>query len=181
VEVIEYPIEHTSPLLMHNPAGMKVMGEVMAKKKIPTQEEEAAAGVYRLPSGQLYMPNDAFRSALVKAGSGRKIGKTFVTTIVKGAVFSATDAVPITSPDGTPITTWDSIDVRRVIIGKAGILRARPRIEKWAAVVPFEIDTEMISPELVEELLDLAGRLVGVGDYRPEKSGPFGRFRVVNR
>lgn len=180
MEVIEYPIEHISPLLQHNPASMHTMSEVMAKKKIPTPEEEATAGVYRLPTGQLYMPNDAFRSALVRAGSGRKLGKTFVTTIVKGAVFSATDAVPLTHPDGTPITTWD-IDVRRALIGKAGVLRARPRIEKWAAVVPFEIDTEMISPALVEELLNLAGRLIGVGDYRPEKSGPFGRFRVISQ
>ena len=45
--------------------------------------------------------------------------------------------------------------------------------------VPLEIDTAILRPEQVDEALNLAGRIIGIGDYRPEKGGGFGRFSAA--
>ena len=74
-------------------------------------------------------------------------------------------------------TTWDFLDQRRVVVQRNGVNRTRPAFHKgWRAT--FEI--EVILPEYIpRDLLALsivqAGRLVGLGDFRPT----YGRFATV--
>jgi len=32
----------------------------------------------------------------------------------------------------------------------------------------------------MKELLDIAGKVAGLGDWRPQKKGPYGKFMVTN-
>jgi hypothetical protein len=41
----------------------------------------------------------------------------------------------------------------------------------------LELDA-VIDDEMIVEVGNIGGRLVGIGDYRPEKSGPFGRYTI---
>lgn len=41
------------------------------------------------------------------------------------------------------------------------------------------VDTEFCDPSIVLELLNLAGRIVGIMDWRVEKTGTFGRFTAA--
>jgi len=174
MQLVVIEVEGVSPLLLHNPAGMRPASDSLGRKNIPDVEVEAEAGTYRLPDGQLALPTPAFRSCLVSGGKGRRFGKTAATTIIKGAVFAADEFTPLCDPDGTPAHTFD-IDMRRAVVQRAAIVRARPKLAKWAATVRFEIDDEFISEQQVREVLAIGGRTIGVGDYRPEKAGPFGR------
>lgn len=179
MQVIEYSVQGTSPLLLHNPAGMQQPSDAIKRKSIPTSEEEAEAGTYRLADGQLALPAFAFRAALVGAAKGRRMGKVAAATIVKGAVFVTDEMVPLfTTDDRTPAKDYE-IDTRRVVVQNNGIVRSRPKLFPWRATFPLELDEGFITGEHVAELLDIAGRLVGVGDFRPERSGPFGRFGVL--
>jgi hypothetical protein len=36
----------------------------------------------------------------------------------------------------------------------------------------------MFAPDLVRAVVDDAGKKIGLGDYRPQRKGPFGRFVV---
>ncbi len=177
MQLIELEIEGVSPLLLHNPAGMRPPNATLARKNIPEVEVEAEAGTYRMPDGQLALPTPAFRSCLVSGGKGRRFGKTAATTIIKGAVFAADEMTPLFDPDGTPAHTFE-IDMRRAVVQRAAVVRARPKLPKWAATIRFEIDDEFISETQVREVLAIGGRTIGVGDYRPEKAGPFGRFTL---
>ena len=62
-------------------------------------------------------------------------------------------------------------------------IRVRPMWRTWWADVTIEFDGDMISPESVVNLLDRAGRQVGIGEGRPfskNSSGMgWGRFAVV--
>jgi hypothetical protein len=58
------------------------------------------------------------------------------------------------------------------------VVRARPRFERWSAHLEVIYDPELIEPDLIVQVMADAGRRIGVGDYRPEKSGWFGRFTV---
>lgn len=69
-------------------------------------------------------------------------------------------------------------DVCRVGMGAAD-LRYRGQFDPWGVTVPVEINTAVISAEQVVNLFALAGFAVGVGEWRPERDGEFGRFRVA--
>jgi hypothetical protein len=59
------------------------------------------------------------------------------------------------------------------------VVRYRPRLDEWA--VEFEITYEenlMTEPQL-RKIVDNAGSLCGLLDYRPANKGPFGRFIVT--
>ena len=74
------------------------------------------------------------------------------------------------------------VDSRSVVIPSTGgrIMCHRPRLDEWALDFTLDIDTEMFSPALVRQIVDDAGKKVGLGDYRPDRKGPFGKFVVVN-
>ena len=82
------------------------------RKVNPTPEEEAAAGAYRLESGQLYMPMLAFRSALARAATGRKLGRVALSGLVIGNVFAEDATVRTVDDHGDPITAYE-VDIRR--------------------------------------------------------------------
>lgn len=170
----------TSPLLMHNPASM---GGREAKRinQIPSPEEEAEAGAYRLADGTLAMPGIAFRNALLKAAGGLKVGRKSLRSIL-GHLQTSEEWIRLKDPDSSdPIKVYE-IDMRRCVVQRQGIIRARPRIERWAAEIGFVYEEDIV-PANIEEILrsvmNEAGQTVGVGDYRVEKGGWFGTFEVV--
>ncbi len=161
-------------VLMNNPTEIGGKPKGVGRKTKPTAEEDAATKVYTLPSGQLCLPTDHFRQSLINGGKGLRLGKEYATSLIKGTVFAVTDTCPLAT-EGKPITSY-AIDTRRAVIQKQGIPRSRPLIEKWETTVEFEYDPDFITAEQIGEVMDIAGRRVGVGDYRPQKGGPFGRF-----
>ncbi len=176
------------PILMNNPGGMKKPGDDagMKVKKVPLPDEEAAGLVYAFSNGQLYGPAMGFRSALIAAATGRKIGKRPAPGLLKGAVFCPVDVekVPLFHPKtGRPLTTKDyTVDSRRCVLTnngkKVGVVRSRPRVEEWACEVELEIDDDFVDVATVAETLDLAGRTKGYLDFRPQCGGSFGRFKA---
>lgn len=176
-EIVTFLVKGLSPLLQNNPAEFIGVDDVesLAAKKEYNDEDEARRRCYMNPDGLYCHPAGSFTKAMMKAVSGKKFGKMFATSAIKGAVFIAEPFSVIEDADGEPHTTY-SIDRRSVVIGKSRILRCRPCWHPWQMRVPLEIDTAILTPSQVLESLALAGRIIGIGDYRPEKSGGFGRF-----
>lgn len=71
------------------------------------------------------------------------------------------------------------IDSRPVVIQRARVMKHRARIERWTLTFIFEIEDDIIPLEDINEMVTDAGRRSGIGDYRPSKGGPFGRFQVI--
>lgn len=65
-----------------------------------------------------------------------------------------------------------------VVIQRARIMRHRAKIESWSLGFTLEIDDEIVPVEVINKLLVDAGRRAGIGDFRPQKSGSFGRYVV---
>lgn len=64
-----------------------------------------------------------------------------------------------------------------VVVGRSRVLRTRARFETpWSAEFTVEGDDELVDIPMLEAWLDIAGRRIGLGDWRPEKSGVHGRF-----
>ena len=179
LEVYKYRIEGVSSLLMHSPqAMMESRPAGTSTKQIPSAEQEAEKGAYRNEDSTLYLPTAAFKASLMHGAGGRRIGKTAARTVLAGAVFPTLGRTDLTDPDtGRRISEYQ-IHVARVVVQRSSIMRARPEIERWGCVLELEVDLEFIQAFVVEELLNIAGRISGVGDYRPERRGPHGRYRA---
>jgi hypothetical protein len=65
-----------------------------------------------------------------------------------------------------------------VKVGQATILRTRPLFDDWSFEASIAFEGSVIDEQLVLQAAADAGRLVGIGDWRIEKGGGFGRFRV---
>jgi hypothetical protein len=60
------------------------------------------------------------------------------------------------------------------------LLRYRPIFENWSIEATLQVDTRLVDATLLRRIVDDAGDYVGVGDFRPAKNGPYGRFVVDN-
>lgn len=69
--------------------------------------------------------------------------------------------------------------VRQAGISRTPDIRTRVRIDRWAARVRLQWLEPMLSASKVLLLASAAGLLSGLGDWRIEKGGPFGSYRVV--
>ena len=177
-QIIVFQIVGISPLLQNNPASfIGKSGGDLAGTKDYNDEEEARLRLYIDPDGNHYHPAQAFPKTMVSAVAGKKYGKAFATTAIKGAVFITEPFAVIEDERGKPATDF-TIDRQPVVVGKARVLRCRPCWNQWRMRLPLEIDTAILQPSQVRDALELAGRIKGIGDYRPEKGGGFGRFRV---
>ena len=62
---------------------------------------------------------------------------------------------------------------------KGRVMRYRPIFKKWKLEFNIDIEDE-IDPNAVKEALEIAGKYVGIGDWRPEKKGKYGKFQVTS-
>ena len=78
------------------------------------------------------------------------------------------------------LTKWEIFKTLVVIPSTKGrVMRYRPMLKNWLLSFNIEIEEE-IDPHAVKEALDIAGRYVGIGDWRPQKKGKFGKFHVTS-
>lgn len=186
IEIHVWKLIGTSPLISHNPAQTMQStddGALSAKKKVYEDVEEAKIRLYCNEDGTYYHPSAAIRLAILEAAKGRKINKKPARGLVAGAVFPAEDRMTILDDKGKPKKEY-AIRKCRVKVGSAGVLRCRPQWDGWTMQVPIEIDTDFVSTDVVTELLNLAGRIAGIGDERPSVDkgkngvGSCGRFKA---
>jgi hypothetical protein len=182
MKTVTFTIRGLSPLLMNSASAFTHADEGGPKtRKIPTPEEEAQSGLYMVGEGLGFIAS-AFRKAIVVAAKGRRVGRMGLPGIVQSAVFETVEHVTLVDPDtGKQLTEYE-IDIRGARPpGQGMVRRARPLIPKWQCDIDFEYDEELVTPEIIGDLLKAAGMRVGVGNFRPEKAGRFGRFEVVGQ
>ena len=129
-----------------------------------------------------FFPGSAIARLLREAGGGHKLKGTrkSVKYIVPAAVIVNEDEIIICNGKGKAAKGFE-VDSRPVVIPatKGRIMRHRPRFDEWSAGFSLEIDETVLPPDLIHTLLEEGGKRQGIGDYRPEKGGPFGRFQIV--
>lgn len=177
VQIVGY-----TPLMMHKMS----VGALTAKPKSAETDysEEWIAGCYTAADKEtLICPSANLESMLIAVASGKKIRKIPVVKLVSQLNFTEFD-LPITI-DGKVINiaaikknNW--IDVRGVVVQRNRVARARACLPAgWTIDFNIESRTQLISPDYLKTLLEEAGELVGLMDYRPQKKGKFGQFEVT--
>ena len=168
-------------LLMNNPKSMKcyVEGKRVCVHNVPITERCDAcieARAYRKADGELYIPSRWIYNSLVRAFSSYKIkgarGKRFTAADVAGllAIFPTEIGLGVKSYQ---------VHESFVVIQRNRVIRYRPWLPEWQASFWMKIDQSFgTNLNKVRMALEDAGSRIGIGDYRPAKKGPFGRFIV---
>lgn len=180
---ISVVIVGVSPLLCNrftDAAALAVSGgtsQVLQGQK-PLPRQQAEAKLYTDSKGRPVVPGVNLMRSIVNAGSFIKSGKSKLSTQRSSLVPAGVSVQEIELPIG-PSAKWE-VDSRSVVIPSTGgrIMAHRPRFDEWRLSFSLEIDETLFSEALVRELVDIAGKRIGLGDFRPERKGPFGRFRV---
>ena len=69
--------------------------------------------------------------------------------------------------------------VAPVVVSRKRILRTRARFDcPWSVVGVADVDPELVDRQKLTAWLALGGCRVGLGDWRPQTSGHYGRFSV---
>jgi hypothetical protein len=187
---VEVTIQGITPLLMnrfHEEAEIKVSGgtSVTFRGDDGSPRDQASPKRYSDDAGRLYIPGPNIFACIIAAGSFHKAGKSKLTTqrtsLIPAGVMVDDLACMLLDANGDPITEWE-VDSRSIVNPATGGRRMchRPRVDEWATKFTLDVDTSMFSPALVRAVVDDAGKKIGLGDYRPARKGPFGRF-VVSR
>lgn len=172
---VEITVRGECPYLFHRWSVEAVAEKAKARKGSKAKkEDDVESYVHRTETGELALPGIAFRGALVQAARFRQDPRS----PRKSAMDLFTAGVHVLSelcPLG--VKGWDYLDRRRVMVQRNAITRVRPAMHTgWRATVLFSVLLpEYIDETMLHEVFAQAGRLVGVGDFRPT----YGRFQVV--
>lgn len=171
---VKVEIKGITPLLMNNPASMidQATNEVKQKTERYDHKEEAKKLLYKQKNGNLYIPAEAIKGTLIGASSYKKIGKYAARPMIAGGVFISPQEVDLG-------TKKYELDIRTVVIQRARVVKARPKIESWKASFILSYNEKLIgNSEIIKTILSEAGERVGLLDFRPQKLGSFGMFEV---
>jgi len=160
-------------------------GAVKARNQL-TPRETATRRIYWSdePTPRPFVPSANVLACLVRAGSMIKVGRTKLSTMKSSLIPAAVEIVemqlPIFKPGAKTVADYE-VDTRGVVNPATGgrMVCHRPLFHFWQLRFSLTHDAEMLDEAIVRELFDIAGSKIGLGDFRPDRRGPFGRFTVT--
>ncbi len=175
----------TTPLLMNrfsekakqqllSPPKKKNSAEKAATAKHdPIAEFRASAYLNRDPnrSARVHAPSEWFKSAAANAALD-----------IPGAAKAKIERLVQVSPQidlyGTPYLHFGM--VRNSDMNKTPDVRCRAIFPEWAATFDISYISTLITAADIANLVAAAGEIVGCGDWRPQKGGVYGQFKIVD-
>ena len=189
IENMSIKIEGRTPLLLHNgmmadplnPATQELK-KVSGKKTKTIQDHmdmarlEWFAGLYLAPDGKtIIVPGINIEKSIIEAARKSRKGKQCESGVMVDG------DIPLDFADkGKSLDKiYDSnqyADRRMVAVDRKRIARTRPKFQTWGLSFRIDFDNELVNRADLIDIVDLAGQLIGLGDYRPR----FGKFERVS-
>lgn len=151
----------------------------------PSLRDEAASKVHQLPGGRAIIPLQAMNATFINAGQfirldGKRQVSTEKKTVLPGMLTILDKEIPLWKAGTRQKATWE-VDIQqgRNPNGGEAVCLVRPRFDDWSFCVTIEVDQQQMPVSMARELIDLAGKRIGLLEYRPQRKGTFGRFEVV--
>ena len=177
LQTVHVIIKGITPLLVnrfHEEAQDTATSGVHTRKERPTPDEDAAMRLYPKNGTGETIPAENLRQSVIAASSRTKIGRRSATTDTAAAIYIFPEMLPLSGE-------WHT-DSRAVVIPatRGRILRHRPMFNEWSVSFDLQIDVDLIDAQTIKKILEDAGVFVGLGDFRPARKGPYGRFQVTS-
>jgi len=183
---IECTIKGVAPLMQHryplpDLASMSKGGKKSTGEKDYSQEWREY--LYVNAAGHIYQPSSHIEGAMIKAAVGFKVtgkrGKTYKDLFSANVfvdpveILHGVDAPEELDADGDKVLY---LDMRPVVVSRQRVVRLRPTFKSgWELSFTINVIDDEVPENVVNDVLLLAGKTVGIGDFRPK----FGRFMVT--
>lgn len=146
-----------------------------AKGSKAKKTDDIETYVYRNDAGELAIPGEYLRQAVIHAAKFRQDPRSprkSAMDLFKAGVVALTPLASLGTKD------WDYEHRCRVTIQRQGITRCRPAMKVgWSLDVDLLVNLpEYIPPDVLNDVIVNAGRLIGLADFRPT----YGRFQVAS-
>lgn len=182
IETLEVTIYGKTNLIYHkwSEKAKKMMLDKQQKKaskgrEIRNPKKEYQESFYYDSAGNIAFPAGSIKKAIT--GAARSIDDVAMTEI-RGAIFVIGD-----DDDLIPVK-YKKKEMREdmVRIGKGtSDLRYRGQLKNWQMTFDIEHNANVFSAEQVMNLLETAGFSQGLGEWRPERNGNYGKFTTVKK
>jgi hypothetical protein len=179
IKTLNVEIEGTASMIQHRFSEKakrqileKQMKKAAKKKEARKPEKDFEAAKYLNKNKEIAFPALCIKQAIV--GAARNVDG-LPMTVLRGAVFVRGDE------DGLIKVAHKECLMREDVVrlnGAGADLRFRPELREWSMKLRIELNADVLSAEQVINLLSIAGFSQGLGEWRPEKNGDFGTFRV---
>ena len=162
--------------------------------------------LYRDENGAIILPTDNIMRCIMEGAAmvlvpGGKSGKTFKAQSQSGIMPRATgwdlmiggkriDTAPLSNlmsendfakHEEAARATGFTLFKKRAKIGQSKHVRVRPRFDQWSAGGELVVVDEQITDSVLSDILEMAGKYKGLGDWRPSSKTPgtFGMFTAT--
>jgi len=185
MQQIDFNIRGVAPMIHHNaqlsdPLNewvKKIQAYTSKRKKTIEDHEEIArlewfGSLYLNESGPV-VPASNLERMLRDAAAKSKLGKQ-----VQAGLLVLEDAPVIYKGPKDPTKMWDSqkfFTRASCKIGQQRVIRTRPSWDDWELKFIVQFDESMLDENKIRDFVSLAGRVCGLGDWRPK----YGRFEVT--
>ena len=174
---ISVTIEGTSPILMNKynvEAELeRQKGHRITKTYVPKEEAEKSAYWGTGKKKVLIIPSQVLYASILNASSFHKIGRRSAKSILAGSIRVEPMEISLE-------TKKYEIDTRPVVIQRNKVLKSRAILKEWKATFEIVYNEQLIAnPEIIRTVLKEAGERIGIFDFRPQKGGPYGTFRIT--
>lgn len=194
MERIKFEIVGIAPLMMHDntrlanpldPMCKELKSLTSKKKKTDADYADMAriefrGGIYFDETDGPYIPSRCIQAMIRDAGTINKQGRA-----VNRGVVVVEDKCPLRYEGPRTIDalfeSGEFTDMRPVKVQTSTNIRCRPIFRDWGIKFTLAFQPDVINREEVVDIVERAGMMTGLGDYRPgsPKGGQFGRFEVV--
>lgn len=176
--MVEYDvkIQGITPILFNRFIESSIDSEIK-KRAGAVKKSDPEDKLYKTAEGLIYTPSTHIQGMLISSSKEFKIRGKRTSTYSK-LVGSSVDV----NPDAIvhKIQTWVPYSVSAVVPSTRGrMMVTRPKMDKWEIEFTLKFNDDDIPVEVIKNILDHGGQYNGLGDWRPEKKGKFGKFIVT--
>lgn len=170
-------LEGVCPLLFNrwNNEVVEVKGRTK-RGSVERKTDNTEAMLWRNDKNEVCIPGEYLRQAAIHAAkyeTDPRSSRKSMMDLMKAALVSLTELA------STGLQEPNYMDKRRVVIQKgSSVTRTRPALQEgWKAGFILMVNLpEYVPPQRLNYILQQAGRVVGLADFRPS----FGRFNVTH-
>lgn len=175
MKTYEVEIKGVTPLLF-NKFNEAEISDKVKKRTGAVADRNIEDKLYKTDDGQIYTPATHLIGCIGNAAKEFKIPGKRTATYSK-LVASSIGVEPFAIVHKKQ--KWDTFSISAVIPATRGrAMVHRPRLTEWALAFTVSVD-DGVPEETLKNILDHAGQYVGIGDWRPQKRGQFGKFIVT--
>jgi hypothetical protein len=175
MEKVKVQIEGTTPILFNRFRDMQIEGK--SKKRTGAMvESEIEDKLYKDDNGKVMLPSVYLKNCIVEASKQFKIvgkGKSTYSKLVASTIDISPFMIEL---DAGKYEVFRISAVNPMTRGR--MMTERPRFNKWKAEFEIILNDSSVPISVMNEILEHAGKYVGIGDWRPQTKGMFGKFLI---